>query len=450
MLMLIAELVGCDKPDPGPRGSSDSNATSDPLAAADSPAPAKATAPSTPASGDPELVTPTATPTIAPAPPPEPAPPPPESEFDALLVRVSGLPEPRRASEPSVDEVSKTAWAHYKARRYEGAAREFARLAARDSTWKPAHNLACASAKLGQLDDARVALAESFARGGEAAKASAKKDSDLVEVRAQPWFDALLTGAAKPSTPTLDPSDADDDDDDDDDDGDDDDEPNWVERSSWPPSCPPDLKSTDDHWCWTDVIATFTFAEVVFDKPITLDLEVPAMPASRPWAPAKGKISMKDVRAELGIAHTTEAADAYDVPEVMAGDGLDPLEDEGFDTKPFFWWPDPSAPILVMLQRQKLGKMRFYGVILARKSAKGWQATNLEVVKASQDPSGSNADLESGIGFRVDGLELFTISQQAWSFDRDIPAAERWLCRIRWDQGKLVRGCVDQWTTFDP
>ncbi len=419
--LVLVSLIGCDKLQEviGGSQSSPETAASD-TPAADAPKPAESSPPAP-----------------TPAPTPEPTPTPAPSEFDTLLVRVSGLPAPRSASEPSVDEVNKTAWSHYKAKRYADAAQQFARVAARDGQWKHAHNLACASAKLGKLDDTRVALAESFARGGDAAKASANKDADLVDARAQAWFDALSTSPPAPN-PSPEPSEPSEDDED------------TISRDAWPPSCPPDLRSTDEHWCWRDVIATFTFSEVVFDRPITLDLAVPTRPTKRPWAPVKGKISMAEVREQLGIQSTTETYETRDAPEVMFGEELNPLEENGVDTKPFFWWPEPNTPILVLLQRQKLGKMRFVGVILARQTAEGWRAVNLEVVTAKQDTAGSNLDIESTIGFRSDGLELFTLSQQGLQFDDESAPSERWLCRIRWEQGKLARACVDRWSVFDP
>jgi hypothetical protein len=353
-------------------------------------------------------------------------------------VRVSELPTPRTTSEPSVEALNKGAWAHYKAGRHAEAAREFAKVAARDGAWKHAHNLACASAKAGRLDDVRVALAESFARGGEAAKASARKDGDLVEARKQAWFDTLLSGPLAPPAiederPDGPPSD--------DDEWDDADErpvaqgvPYWV-------ACPSD--TPDDDWCWFDVWGDFKYTELVFDKPIPLELDIPARPSKQPWTPAKGKISMKDIRAALGIQHTTDTWPASRLPELMFNDS-GPFEDDGSDTKPFFWWPEPGTPILVMLQKQKLGAMRFVGVILARKTDSGWMATNLEVVSAAQDTAGSNLVIESSIAMRSDGLELLTLSQQTCCEDE--PPIMRRLCRFRFEAGRLAQACVtDDW-----
>lgn len=423
-LVLIGSLAGCDKPiSDSKTGSADETK--------------QASAPEAKgneeAKGDAAKVEPTPANADAPTPEPTPTPvPTPRSEFDDLLVRLSGLPEPAKAVEPSVEQDNKTGWAHYKANEHELAAQLFARVAARDPAWKHAHNIACALAKAGKPDDARIALAESFRRGGEAAKESAKKDSDLSAVRELPWFDALSTGEPTPSEGTI--ADA----------GVAADE--GEEDEPTPPASCPRSGDISDHWCWRDILGSFTFAEVVFDKPITLDIEVPKRPADRPWTPAKGKISMQDVRAELGVQHTTEAYGAHALPFIMEPEEEGPLSEDGPDTKPFFWWPNDSTPVLVMLQRQKLGKMRFLGVILARKTDAGWRATNLEVVTSKLDPSSSNAELESAVAFRSDGLELFTLAQLAF----DGEPLDRYLCRIRWEQGKLARACVDKWTpAFD-
>ncbi len=413
-------------------------------AKADAPDPAKADAAKPDATAQADAATPdaaqgdAATPDAATpdAAQPEPAAPP-LSEFDALLVRVSELPTPRTTSEPSVEALNKGAWAHYKAGRNGEAAREFAKVAARDGAWKHAHNLACASAKAGRLDDVRVALAESFARGGEAAKASARKDGDLAEARKQAWFDALLTGPLAPAaiedeTPDGPPSD---------DEWDDADERPVAKGVPFWMACPSD--TPDDDWCWFDVWGDFRYTELVFDKPIPLELDVPARPSKQAWTPAKGKISMKDIRAALGIQHTTDTWPASRLPELMFNDS-GPFEDDGSDTKPFFWWPEPGTPILVMLQKQKLGAMRFVGVILARKTDAGWMATNLEVVSAAQDTAESNLVIESSIAMRSDGLELLTLSQQTCC--EDDPPIMRRLCRVRFEEGRLAQACVtDDW-----
>jgi hypothetical protein len=401
----------------------------EPAIAATADAPAKPTKPTpTTVIAEPD------SPSVDPTPPPLPAP----SEFDELLVRLIGAPQPAAAGEPSVDEMNKAAWADYKAKRYPLAVAQFARVAARDPAWKHAHNMACAFALAGEVDDARVALAESIRRGGEAAKASAKKDSDLAAVRKLDWFAPLLAGESTP-TPTIAEADAiaaaDEGDEGED------------EDDLTPANCPPGIDRDEIHHCFFDVLAPFSFVPVVFDKPITLDIAVPARPAKQRWKTASGKIPMKELRAELGIQHTTETYDLSRAPDVMtyspddfADFPLDfvdtPLED-GADAKPFFWWPEDGTAILVIPHKQKLGKLRFNGAILARKTDAGWRATNLEVTLDEQEGWVHASVLESGLGFRFDGLELFTLTQVE---------DQRRLCRIRWEQGALARACVTKWT----
>jgi hypothetical protein len=368
---------------------------------------------------------------------PAPAEPPPVSEFDSLLVRLSELADPRAASDASVEQDNKAAWVHYKAKDYPAAVKMFARVAARDPEWKHAHNIACASAKAGKPDDVRIALAESFRRGGEPAKASAKKDSDLASIRKLEWFTALLDEAGGSAADV-------------------------GEDHPPPPSCPPGVKQDDDHWCLIDILAPFSFAEVVFDQPITLDLEVPARPSKQRWKTVRSKIPWKELRAELGIQHTIEFEGLSNTPSIMGLHAEGPLDDD----KPFFWWPEDNTAVLVLPHLQKIGKLRIRGVILARKTDAGWRAINLPMVTGNHEGHGGSSLLETGIGFRYDGFELFTLAQVAdgdarYGYWYDPGAGQqrryieartpenRWLCRIRWEQGKLARACTDSWRDLD-
>jgi hypothetical protein len=360
----------------------------------------------------------------------------PVSELDALLVRLSELPQPATVASPTVAEDGAAAWKHYKAKEYPAAARYFARVAARDGAWKHAHNMACALAMAGKPDDVRIALAESIRRGNADAIALARKDADLATVRTLDWFEPLLANAGPSAIADA---------------RDEDEEP-------LPANCPPGVTWDDEHYCVIDVVAPFPFADVVFDRPITLELEPPARPAKERWKTAKGKILTSQLRTELGIQHTTETQELSAAPHIL-GEEVGPLED-GMDSKPFFWWPEDSTPILVIPHKQKLGKMRINAVILARKTDAGWRATNLEVVIASKhEGHGGSSVLESGIGFRHDGLELFTLAQVTDENDRyfahpsitsppptPVEPTYRYLCRIRWEQGRLARACAEAWT----
>jgi hypothetical protein len=371
-----------------------------------------------------------------PTPQPEPEQPPaaPVSEFDALLVRVSGLADPRHATEPTVEQDNKTAWTHYKAKQWSEAAMYFARVAARDPEWKHAHNLACASAKAGQLDDARIALTESFERGGEAAKASAKKDSDLASARELPWFAELLAGPTAPD-PTPRPSHREDEMTE---------EEELDEDEIPPPNCPPGVKFEDQHYCWHDTLAEWKFEEVLFSTPVVLDLEIPARPKDQRWKQARGKIPWKELRAALGIQHTIESEYLTEMPHLVEWSSMVWEEEEAMA---YFWWPEDNTPILVLPNKQKLGRQRFMGVILARKTDAGWQAINLPVTKESQLEGGGNYTFESGVVLRFDGLELFTLTQSVYRDDDPaiIDERSRFLCRIRWEQNKLARACTESW-----
>jgi hypothetical protein len=376
------------------------------------------------AAATPEVTPEPATPESPAAPEPEQPAVAPLSEFDELLVRVSGLADPKHASEATVEQDTKTAWTHYKAKQWSEAAQFFARVAARDPAWKHAHNLACASAQADRLDDARIALAESFRRGGDAAKASAKKDGDLAAVRELPWFAGLIDSPAEVEGEELD------------------------EEEQAPPNCPPGTTYEDEHYCWVDMLAEFVFEEVVFDTAVSLALEVPARPKSKRWAPVRGKIPWAELRAELGIQHTIESYSLSQTSELlewsMEVEGH-PFEDEA--NVPFFWWPEDNTPVLVLPHLQKAGSpgKRFVGVVLARKSDSGWRAVNLAVATEKQLNQNSNLNFESGVVLRFDGLELFTLTQFTLDGADDEPASNRFLCRIRWEQGKLARACTDRW-----
>lgn len=350
------------------------------------------------------------------------------SEFDGLLVRVSGLADPRHVTEPTVEQDNKTAWTHYKAKQWPEAATYFARVAARDPEWKHAHNLACTSAKAGKLDDARIALVESFKRGGEAARASAKKDSDLASAREQAWFAELLAEPVESSE----------------DQEFDDELDEFEEDRIPPPNCPPGVKFDDEHYCWFDTLADWQFEEVEFATPVTLELEVPARPKDQRWKQVRGKIPWKELRAELGIQHTIESEFISQMPHLVEWSVNVWEEDEDI---PYFWWPEDNTPILVLPNKQKLGRCRFMGVILARKTDAGWRAINLPVTKPSQVEGSGNSTFESGVVLRFDGLELFTLTQYVYRYggERSLDKGSRLMCRLRWEQGKLVRACAESW-----
>lgn len=345
------------------------------------------------------------------------------SEFDALLVRISKLEDPR-GSTTALEEDNEVAWAHYKAKRFDAAAQYFARVAAREQAWKHAHNIACASALLGRHEDARIALGESLRRGGEEATRAARRDRDLASVRGSSWFEPLVSGHAPDGTVE---------------------ERDDHSDPAPPPNCPPDVQSVNDqHHCWYDAVADWRFEEVEFDTPVDIPIHsTPARPAKRNWARVTNRIPWKEIRAKLDIQHTIESFPLTDAPHVMNYQGEDtPLPDDA--TTAFFWWPTDDTPVLVLPHRQKLGRLRFTGVILARQTDAGWRAVNLDVVTSEHDGWGGSAVLESGVGLRADGRELFTLTQIG---DENEPGRvqERHLCRIRWKEGRIARACANAW-----
>lgn len=174
------------------------------------PAPAAATpAPAVSAAADP---TPTAAPKPADAAPSpsttdtpavakvEPPPTPPVDPVARFALAVGPLVG--GTSPPAAD--AKAAWAHYQAGRFADAQRAFAAVAVADGKpWKHPFNLACASAKAGDADMARIGLAEAVRRGGEPAASKARRDADLATVRAQAWFEPVLRGEDPTPTPAV-------------------------------------------------------------------------------------------------------------------------------------------------------------------------------------------------------------------------------------------------------
>lgn len=232
--------------------------------------------------------------------------------------------------------------------------------------------------------------------------------------------------------------------------------------ASVPPNCPAGTRATDEHPCFIDLLGEWTFTEIAFDTPITLTLEVPARPAKTRWAKVDGAIPWPQLRTELAIKPASDSFDLSLVPTIFGRDVVDsPIAIDEASEKPFFWWPVDDAPVLVLPHRAKQGQLRATGVVLARKTETGWRAAVLDVTRPDfARIVGGAALLESGLGFRFDGLELFTLAQVVNEDDRptSIPGMapppntappvprDRWLCRIRWDRDHLARACLPKWT----
>lgn len=148
--------------------------------------------------------TPTPTPTATPTPKaPEPTaaitPVDPAARFPLAIAALVGATSP-----PVVD--AKAVWADYEAGRFAEAQRGFAALAlAETKPWKHPFNLACAAARAGNEDIARVGLVEAVRRGGEAAVDKARRDADLAAVRKAAWFEPVMNGE-DPSPPAASPT----------------------------------------------------------------------------------------------------------------------------------------------------------------------------------------------------------------------------------------------------
>jgi hypothetical protein len=135
----------------------------------------------------------------------------------------------------------------------------------------------------GEPDDARIALTESLRRGGDAARASANKHSDLASVRTLPWFVELL--AEPTEAPSKHPADLAEEEDDD---------------MKPPSNCPPEVKDDNEHYCMFDMLAEWKFEELVFTTPVSIDLEINERPAKQRWKKAS-KIPLSSLRAALDV-----------------------------------------------------------------------------------------------------------------------------------------------------
>jgi ligand-binding sensor domain-containing protein len=123
----------------------------------------------------------------APAPAPTPAPAP-EPTFAEIVAPIVG-------DTPPTAEDSKTAWTHYKAKNYVEAQRMFARASLFEpDAWKPALNLACASALAKDEAMTKAALREAVAREPDVVPAKARADEDLAAYREAEWFEPILLG----------------------------------------------------------------------------------------------------------------------------------------------------------------------------------------------------------------------------------------------------------------
>lgn len=143
------------------------------------------------ADASPAVPRPEASPASTPPPAPTPSTPPPIDPSSGFAAAVTAL---LAGAAPSLAADSQ-AWTDYRAGRFLEAQRGFARVALADlQPWKHPFNLACAAARGEDDAMARVGLREAVRRGGEAAAAKARRDSDLERLRGASWFEPVLRG----------------------------------------------------------------------------------------------------------------------------------------------------------------------------------------------------------------------------------------------------------------
>lgn len=375
--------------------------------------PSTATPPSpasTPAPG------PASTPSVAPSAPPATTPTTAPTPFETLAEQLGASRSPAPA--PDLAATKTKAWEDYKAKRYPEAARGFAVLAmAQRMPWKDAFNLACALSLAGRTDDARIALAEAIDRGGDTVAGKAKKDGDLAALRKEPWFAALVEGTGEGG-----------------------DEADAFERCMDHPT---------DACVSTMLEGDFRFGDAIaFTTPVTLSLTPPSTrPKQRMRAIGK-TLPWKTLQTELGLTgmHGSGSPELVDPPGLMAN--------EEFEGKPFWWWPDDDAnPIAVIPHVHRSVKDGSPASVatftLARQLPEGWRAVTLDVTTPNQYGGRRSTYLQSGVGVRFDGYEIFALSQMYTDGD-DGPPVERRLCRIRHHDGALRMACATSWTDHAP
>jgi hypothetical protein len=316
-----------------------------------------------------------------------------------------------KAEGRDTEALHKAAWAHYQAGRHAEAAPLFARAADVDrEAWKHPYNLACAAARSGKSEWARIALTEALARDRAAVEKRAATDEDLASVRGEPWFSALLDADAAPSPA---PSNED---------------------------CDETSKS---RYCMNQFLAgEFVFGEpLAFDLPLAIRVSIPKPLES--GAPPFVLASGVTVEA-LGLA----SANPLEPNAGEVANGPAPYF-MYYDTQtdfraPTFWWPGHEGdPVFLLLPHQREGVETF---TIAMNTAKGWMATTLDTVALLGDTSTPTYGF---VGVRRDHLEIFTLAWTGASPDKE-PYGGQQLCRIRWEDGALRRACAAEWDDRAP
>lgn len=196
----------------------------------------------------------------------------------------------------------------------------------------------------------------------------------------------------------------------------------------------------------------FRFGEIIAPStPVTLTLpSPPKRPADRYRALGK-TLPWKTMATELGLVGMHGLGDdrgVDDAPHAMTSH-------EHFEGKPGWWWPDDGPPLLLVPHVHRVVKggdaETVATVTLVRVDPADGRAyaTTLDVTEVTQHGARRASYLQSGVGLRGDGKELFVLSQIAVDGSDD-PPTDRRLCRVRVEQGGLRMACAERFRGVDP
>lgn len=258
------------------------------------------------------------------------------------------------------------------------------------------------AAQMDEYEWARIALSEAFARDFAAASKRAASDEDLSSVRHQWWFNTLMK----------------------------------IENCD---------ESSKSRYCMNQWLqGEFVLSELTFDRPLALRVAIPEPPkpgTRRPFVLAS------DVTVEaVELASAKPVAAQAESEEATVGPAPHYMYfDTGADFRtPLFWWPgNEGDPAFLLIPHQSEGVETF---TIATKTAKGWMATTLDTAALLGD---TKFPVYGLLGVRRDYREIFTL---AWTGKsrHEGPWSAQQLCRIRWEDGALRRGCAPQWEDNSP
>ncbi len=357
----------------------------------------------------------------------------PSSRFEERVAEMLRVRKTKVTANPG-----KTAFAHYKAKRYREAVPLFGAAAvARPTEYKPAFNMACAAALLGDERTAEYALAEALRRDRPTVTAKARKDADLDAMRDTEWFDELLAGNPHGGGVP--------------DEGDD------AERGprkaafarTWFGSNCADLDiKTDNRRCWDEYLAgDFAFgAPLSLSTTLDIDLSPPAagpVPKGR-WRRVKEKVDIRGVAKTMGV----RGGFGLDPVDCESPSDLIPFDDSCPFYRPGFWWPTDELVLLVIPHTQRRTPVTPRTLTLAQWDGAAWKAVTIDSILGDHEIGGA-WNLTSGLLLRPDGFEFWTWA--AGNADDSDPLELPYLCRIGWHDGALRQACALNWETqFDP